>query len=340
MSSSVKRRWFQFRLRTILLLVILASLPLGRLGMRLDRIRRQQPAIVAVENAGGAVWIVRKPTKSPAAVPRLSRVYDSQRREVGALWQVVEDAQYGEAVCVYFPSASLNSHPGNRSGATVSVDGQDVAMHSNGEWYVHGNSQELWRNFRESRQPSPFDWSTLEALPFLQILDLGDRPITDDDLEQIALTSDLHALLARGANVTDKGLAFVGRLNDLRILSLDGAAITDAGLKSLADLQRLEVLELDHSQIRGAGLKHLAAMSHLKLLSLRHTPLTDEGLEHLAKLTELRRLYFYDTTVTDAGLRHLRPLKKLEIFHLGKTAVTFAGADEFEKDLPRSPIIR
>ena len=36
----------------------------------------------------------------------------------------------------------------------------------------------------------------------------------------------------------------------------------------------------------------------------------------------------------------LRPLTKLEILHLGKTGVTFAGADEFEKDLPRSPIIR
>jgi hypothetical protein len=212
MPSSGKRRWFQFRLRTILLLVIVASLALAPLGMRLDRIRRQQPAIVAVENAGGAVWIVRKPVNSPTPFPGLPTVYDSQRRDAGALWQVVEDAQYGEAVCVCFPSASPNS--------------------------------------------------------------------------------------------------------------------------------QLEVLELDHSQIRGGGLKHLAAMSQLKLLSLRHTPLTDEGLEQLAKLTELRRLYFYDTAVTDAGLARLRPLKKLEILHLGKTGVTFAGADEFEKDLPRSPIIR
>ncbi|HVX61727.1 MAG TPA: hypothetical protein VHC19_14025 [Pirellulales bacterium] len=340
MPSSGKRRWFQFRLRTILLLVIVASLALAPLGMRLDRIRRQQPAIVAVENAGGAVWIVRKPVNSPTPFPGLSTVYDSQRRDAGALWQVVEDAQYGEAVCVCFPSASPNSQLGNWSGAAVSVDGQDVAMHANGEWYVHGNSRELWRNYHDRRQQQPFAWSTLEALPYLKILDLGDRPVSDEDLKQIGGTTDLHALLARNANVTDEGLAFAGRLKGLRILSLGGAAITDAGLKSLAGLERLEVLELDHSQIRGGGLKHLAAMSQLKLLSLRHTPLTDEGLEQLAKLTELRRLYFYDTAVTDAGLARLRPLKKLEILHLGKTGVTFAGADEFEKDLPRSPIIR
>ena len=291
--------------------------------------------------AGGAVWIVREPSPKPApAYLRGRTIYDSQRREAGALEQVVEDARYGEVVCIAFRSAMPRDRMGNWNGKSIDIDGQSVATQSNGEWGLHGDTREYWRNLQEQPAPPRFDWPMLQRLPYLQILDLGDRLITDNDLEQITRATNLRALLGRRAKITDAGLAFVGRLKDLRILSLDGTAVTDGGLRSLADLRRLEVLELDRSAIRGSGLKHLAGMSQLKLLSLRHAPLADDGLEHLAALTELRRIYFYRTDVTDAGLAKLRPLRNLEFFHLGQTNVTFDGANDFERNLPRAPIIR
>jgi hypothetical protein len=341
MSSPGKRRWFQIRLQTIMILIVLASLPLAKLGMRLNSIRRQQPAIVAAERARGAVWIVGDPSPKPAPASLPGRtIYDSQRREAGALEQVVEDARYGEVVCIAFASAMQRDQMGSWNGTSVNIDGQNVATQSKGEWVLHGDTRGNWRDLQQQRPPPRFDWAMFQRLPYLQILDLGDRPITDNDLEQITRATNLRALLGRRAQITDAGLAFVGRLKDLKILSLEGTAVTDDGLRSLADLRRLEVLELDRSAIRGSGLQHLAGLSQLKLLSLRHTPLADDGLEHLAGLAELRRIYFFRTDVTDAGLAKLRPLKNLDLFHLGETRVTFGGANEFEKNLPRSLIIR
>jgi hypothetical protein len=51
-----RRRWFQFRLRTVLLGTVVLCLPLGWLSVKLERTRRQRRAVSAITNAGGFVW--------------------------------------------------------------------------------------------------------------------------------------------------------------------------------------------------------------------------------------------------------------------------------------------
>ncbi len=343
MSARNKRRWFQLSLRALLALVVLASVPLAQLGMRLDRIRRQEPAIAVVQRAGGAVWILREPVAAPNPLVAVNRpIYDSQRQEKGSLEQVVEDARYGEVVCIAFPSAGYTHGLVSGNGA-VDIDGQEIASGSHGNWALHSDWRRYWRGDGPVVQVQPrtaFTWKTLEALPYLQVLDVGDRRLGDEDFDQLSHFTSLRALIARRSTVSDEGLRLVSRLKNLRILSLGESSITDRGLLHLANLRRLEVLELDHSRVSGSGLNHLNNMAELKLLSLRHSPLTDEGLEYIAGLAELRRLYFYNTSLTDSGLAKLQPLKNLEILHLGKTAVTFAGADAFERNLGRAATIR
>ncbi|MDE0938256.1 MAG: leucine-rich repeat domain-containing protein, partial [Mariniblastus sp.] len=50
-----KRRWFQLRLRTLLVLVTLASGAFGWVGWELDQRRREKVAIAWVEKMGGSV---------------------------------------------------------------------------------------------------------------------------------------------------------------------------------------------------------------------------------------------------------------------------------------------
>ena len=50
-----KRRWFQLRLRTLLVLVTLASGAFGWVGWELDQRRREKVAIAWVEKMGGEV---------------------------------------------------------------------------------------------------------------------------------------------------------------------------------------------------------------------------------------------------------------------------------------------
>jgi hypothetical protein len=51
-----KRRWLRFRLRTLLVLVVVLSVPLGWVAMNMQQARRQREAVKAILEAGGVVW--------------------------------------------------------------------------------------------------------------------------------------------------------------------------------------------------------------------------------------------------------------------------------------------
>lgn len=343
MASGGWRRFFQFRLRTIMVSAAALSVALAWFATRLHRGRQQRPVVEAVEQAGGRVWIIGELVRKDLQALRAAHqgIYDSQRPEQDALREMVEDAKAGDAVCIVFPHGAVMNVLDEDGSTRPRIYGQEGDLAETG-WKLHVDSRDPWglRSRGSSADQQPMNWSALAVFPALQVLDLGNRRIDDHDLQLIARSTNLRALLAQRAIVTDEGLAAIANLKNLRVLSLDETRVTDDGLQHLAGLLRLEVLELDHAQIHGEGLKHLANLSNLKLLSLRETPLEDSGLSELSRLVNLRRLYCSDTRVTDAGLRYLRPLRKLEILHLGKTAVTFNAASEFEKNLPRSPIIR
>ena len=50
-----KRRWFQSRLRTLLLLVLLASIGMGWVAVRMQEAKRQREAVRMVTELGGFV---------------------------------------------------------------------------------------------------------------------------------------------------------------------------------------------------------------------------------------------------------------------------------------------
>ena len=51
-----RRRWFQFKLRTLLIAILVLSLPLSWFAVRLERARRQREAVQVIEALGGTVW--------------------------------------------------------------------------------------------------------------------------------------------------------------------------------------------------------------------------------------------------------------------------------------------
>ena len=50
-----KRRWYQFSLRTLLIVVTLSAVPMGWVGWKLAQGRRQRDTVAWVENLGGGV---------------------------------------------------------------------------------------------------------------------------------------------------------------------------------------------------------------------------------------------------------------------------------------------
>ena len=50
-----RRRWFQFRLRTLLIAILLLSLPLSWFAVRLNKVRKQELTIKEIYRLGGVV---------------------------------------------------------------------------------------------------------------------------------------------------------------------------------------------------------------------------------------------------------------------------------------------
>jgi hypothetical protein len=84
-----KRRWFRFSLRTLMVVVLLLSLPLGWLAMRMAQAERQRRAVEAIREAGGEVYYLHK--KGVMATP-IVRLRMSLAELVGwnLIWDVLE----------------------------------------------------------------------------------------------------------------------------------------------------------------------------------------------------------------------------------------------------------
>ncbi len=60
-----RRRWLQFRVKTLLIAVLVLSLPLSWFGMRMERARKQREAVEAIERKGGSVFYEPVKTSVP-----------------------------------------------------------------------------------------------------------------------------------------------------------------------------------------------------------------------------------------------------------------------------------
>lgn len=54
--SPKRRRWFQFRLRTLLIAALVLSLPLSWFAWRMEKAKRQREAVQAIEKLGGEAY--------------------------------------------------------------------------------------------------------------------------------------------------------------------------------------------------------------------------------------------------------------------------------------------
>jgi hypothetical protein len=112
--------------------------------------------------------------------------------------------------------------------------------------------------------PNP-DYSELETMPHLILLQMANKDVTDDIVARLA------------------------GLKELKELDLDSTQITDAGLAVLAKLP-LEIVHLEHTAITTEGFKtHLAPMPTLKTIYLRGTGVDYDVAKAWQKEKEGRR---------------------------------------------------
>ena len=331
-----RRRWFQFGLRTLLVLMLLFCLVVGGIAVPMHRARKQREAVNAILQGGG--WVEPLPNfaptfqgwKNPPPVP-------------------------GDRV--------LLSSPGGGFSPVTPEYVEESRAHAWLRWVLGDDFFAPPPTYVRIR--SDLGMEHLDRLPQISSLDFGGNKITDAELKilqglthlkslRLSLTqvsdNDLCCLkgllqstgLSLGLSetqVTDAGLEHLKECSQLKQLDLRSTQVTDAGLKHLEGFSQLEHLDLTSTQVTDAGLKHLTGLKYLRCLILSGTQVTGAGLEHLKGCWRLERLNLESTQVADKGLEHINVHTQLAELELSGTQVTLNGVTKLHQALPNCRIV-
>ncbi len=178
------------------------------------------------------------------------------------------------------------------------------------------------------------DFSVLEALQDIEILNLSGSGISNEDLTHLQKLSKLQVLQFNSNQISNTGLKNLRGLMNLKVLELTATKVSDAGLTYLTPIQTLERLSLTGTKVSDAGLEILGNMPRIQELWLAGTDITDDGLRHLVNLKHLTFLVLNHTNVSDEGVEYLAKIKSLQYLYYDETHITEAGFRELKNALP------
>ncbi len=229
--SLFRRRRFQFGFRSLLVFVVVLSVPLGWFAREMQQARRQRGAVEAIRKEGFVI-LVR---------------YDYELDETGAF---IPRAQPTTPVW-------LRKSLGDdffRAVTTVDLSGTQVT--DTGLECLRGlnNLKELYLG---GNVVTDAGLEHLKGLTSLERLGLNVTQVTDAGLEHLKGLTSLESLDLDQTEVSDAGLEHLKGLTSLESLDLSSTQVSDAGLEHLKGLTRLGSLRLHFTQVSDEGVKKL-----------------------------------------------------------------------------------
>ncbi len=317
----------QFRLRTLLIAILVLSLPLSLAGCM---IRNWNDYRIAVYDCGNGRSIeIRRESWCDFANMALYRVMEGNttvQQKSDLMW--VEggthlstssfellDADGGQLVALRYRNESvgfdeLPDLSARESWTQKLVSATVVLIHdfeTHLSWPANESAHDsLLRRLVDEHPEWQVDDQNEEMLQSVQHLKLADTPIGGDELACIAALPNLrHLILSKctcvdfgRTRVTNLGLAPLGALTNLETLHFYDTPMSDTGLRHLEGLTKLQVLYVSGIQITDAGTKHFRNLTNLHFLNLRGTRVTPEGVEKLQEALPKCEIA-YDEAVAD-----------------------------------------
>ena len=281
-----KRRWFQLSLRTLLLLVMLASAVPGWIGLEWAQRRREKLAIGWVAEMGGNVQFNSQTWRGNRAV----KVTIRKEKNIWDLdylpnFYLLDVEVLGTPLSGLIPREEMNILTNLQRLLSLLIN-----------LYFDNNSQLI-------------DLSPLSDLKSLEELRIWNTPVAD--LSPLATLKRFEAIEFFNAPVSDLSpLAGLSRLKELQVII---APVSD--LSPLSALKNLEYLDFYDTNV--SDLTPLRGLKNLKKLDLNATKVKD--LSPLAELKNLEYLDLRNTQIRD--LSPLTDLKSLEYLDLRNTYV-------------------
>jgi hypothetical protein len=267
-----RRRWLRFRLRTLLLIQLLAAIPCAWVAFEFQSLRNERNAAAEIEAFGGTL---------------------TYQLKIGPDW--LRHA-FGRRLPGYFETPT-----------SIGFDGKTVTPETLKPLARIRRIESLsFINcfFRDDAL------AAFERTPHVKFLLLRGANVGNDELQHIRGLAQLEVVDLGYTHVTDAGLSCFEGKQFLNTLHLRHTKILGPGLVHLRGLPRLKDISAAWSSIGDDGLEHLSTLPALIGIELG-TNVTDAGLAKIGELTRLQGLSLDGSQVADAGLEHVRQLKNL-----------------------------
>ena len=328
-SPSAKPRWLRFSLRTLLIVVVGASVLLGWLGIALIRPQQEHPGITRLRSLDAKL------------LPIPGLVFGETELSESRLHLEVGDDPLARLPGVSLGKKGLNDHDlrllSDCSGLRSLVIKDGPGVTDNGLKHLTAASKLCYVSLFNT-QLTGGGLSRLPARNSIQLLRLEGPAVTDGSLANLDKLPSLRDLsIGDSRSITDAGMVHLSKFKQLDSLSLRGTAVTDRGLAHLSGLTGLQSLMLAGGAFSDEGMQHIGGLTELQSLRLSETSVGDVGVGHLARLEKLRNLDLTPSAVTDAGLQSLSKLSNLKNLMVAR-GVTRAGAVKLKGELPQCEI--
>ena len=266
-----RRRWLQFRLRTLLLIVAVLCVPLAWVAWKMDHKRHERAVIAELERLGGEV------------------LYDWQGKRLGETWQHDMKPDSDEPNGPTWLRWLLGDDFFSDVLYVALVPRQRIPVGYRG----------AWRYDRSRKDAAPIakddDLRLVATLPKLEELNLSNTDIGDVGLAHLRGLTHLRSLALVYTSITDAGMSTIKEMHRLTKLELAGTDITDSGLAHVSSLTALRELDISDTSITEAALGHLTKLSGLTRLGMDNTEISREGAAELQKSLPRCAIYCHKT---------------------------------------------
>ena len=234
LAALVFRWWFQFSIRSLLLLPVVVAIVCSWLAVERRRAEEQREAVAAIRALHAEVTYDYVARASPTAnMPPVPPGPAWARRLLG------ED---------FF----------------ADVVGIDDSL-----WEMSQVRLLIGRGWSRITD----EWlEPIGRLAGIEVLDLRGSRVTDAGLKKLEGLTRLRELNLGQTGISDAGLGAIGKLGRLEVLNFGFTQVTDDGLGGLAGLARLRELRLDGNLVTDVGLKHIRKLGRLGALGLTCAP--------------------------------------------------------------------
>lgn len=321
-----KLRWYQFSLRSLLILVTLFAFACSWFTVKMQQAKRQRETIEAIRKLGGLV--IYGYTFDDAA-PMVMTTRDAPawlRQLLGKdFFDTASQVELRECKDADAALTLVKELPHVRNLQAFYTQVSDAGLSNLG-----GLTQLTYLNLSNTKVGDA-GVKHLESLRELRYLSLANTAVSDEGMKSIATFTELEKLILSRTRVSDAGVERLKGLKKLRLLALDETQITDNSAPIIAGLPGLESLLLSDTKLTDASMVQLKSLlPQLTAFDVAGTAMSDASIDSFKDLSKLELLGI-GRQVTDAGLERLSKLVKPSFLNLTGAQITDDGLESLER---------